>query len=105
MTFFPHLQKRIFNTPLMIDPAKLQIIMAALAPRFGLDDAELDAALGGAITASPYASGGSIDYSRMRRACCSRFDDLPKFNVEPNIPPSGTTSNTPPTVPSAVTLM
>lgn len=67
MTFFPHLQKRIFNTPLMIDPAKLQIIMAALAPRFGLDDAELDAALGDAGAPTHYASGGIIDYSTLRR--------------------------------------
>lgn len=65
MRFFPHLEKRIFNTPLMIDPAKLQIIMAALAPRFGLDDAELDAALGG--QGGPYAAGGVIDYARIRR--------------------------------------
>ena len=32
----PHLAQRLFNTPLAITPGKIEIIMAALADRFGL---------------------------------------------------------------------
>ncbi|KKL16393.1 hypothetical protein LCGC14_2496030, partial [marine sediment metagenome] len=64
-TFLDTAAQKAVNTPLMIDPAKLQIIMAALAPRFGLDDAELAAALGD--PGGPYATGGVIDYSKLRR--------------------------------------
>ncbi|MCB1765828.1 MAG: S49 family peptidase [Candidatus Competibacteraceae bacterium] len=34
----PHLAARIFNTPLLIHPAKLDAIVYGLGPRFGLDD-------------------------------------------------------------------
>lgn len=34
----PHLAARIFNTPLLIHPAKLDAIVHGLGPRFGLDD-------------------------------------------------------------------
>jgi len=33
---YPHLAQRLFNVPLAITPAKLEIVMAALADRFGL---------------------------------------------------------------------
>jgi hypothetical protein len=36
MTNYPHLATRLFNTPLAIAPGKIEIIMAALADRFGL---------------------------------------------------------------------
>lgn len=37
MTSHPHLAARIFNTPLLIHPAKLDAIVHGLGPRFGLD--------------------------------------------------------------------
>ena len=33
---FPHLAQRLFNTPVAIDPAKAEVIMAALADRLGV---------------------------------------------------------------------
>jgi ClpP class serine protease len=33
---YPHLATRLFNTPLAITPGKIEIIMAAVADRFGL---------------------------------------------------------------------
>lgn len=33
---YPHLAQRLFNTPLAITPGKVEIVMAALADRFGL---------------------------------------------------------------------
>lgn len=36
MNNYPHLAQRLFNTPLAITPGKIEIIMAALADRFGL---------------------------------------------------------------------
>jgi hypothetical protein len=33
---YPHLATRLFNTPLAITPGKIEIIMAALADRFGI---------------------------------------------------------------------
>lgn len=33
---YPHLAQRLFNVPLAITPDKLEIVMAALADRFGL---------------------------------------------------------------------
>jgi signal peptide peptidase SppA len=36
MTNYPHLAQRLFNTPLAITPGKVEIIMAALADRFGI---------------------------------------------------------------------
>ena len=84
MKFFPHLEKRIFNTPLMIDPAKLQIIMTALAPRFGLDDSELDAALGDAGAPARSASGGVINYSELRRHILP--DGRHHFTGAPEVP-------------------
>lgn len=36
MINYPHLAQRLFNTPLAITPGKIEIIMAALADRFGL---------------------------------------------------------------------
>lgn len=36
MTNYPHLAQRLFNTPLAITPGKMEVIMAALADRFGL---------------------------------------------------------------------
>lgn len=33
---YPHLATRLFNTPQAITPGKIEIIMAALADRFGL---------------------------------------------------------------------
>lgn len=38
MNLLPHLASRIFNTPLMIHPAKLDAILHGLGPRFGLPD-------------------------------------------------------------------
>ncbi|HOO18369.1 MAG TPA: S49 family peptidase, partial [Phycisphaerae bacterium] len=37
MTPLPHLAARIFDTPLLIAPQKLEVILAVLAPRLGLD--------------------------------------------------------------------
>jgi signal peptide peptidase SppA len=36
MTNLPHLAQRLFNTPLAIAPGKLEVVMAALADRFGI---------------------------------------------------------------------
>lgn len=36
MTNLPHLAQRLFNTPLAITPGKLEVVMAALADRFGV---------------------------------------------------------------------
>lgn len=36
MINYPHLAQRLFNTPLAITPGKIEVIMAALADRFGL---------------------------------------------------------------------
>lgn len=36
MPSYPHLAQRLFNTPLAIAPGKIEVIMAALADRFGL---------------------------------------------------------------------
>lgn len=36
MNNYPHLAQRLFNTPLAITPGKIEVIMAALADRFGL---------------------------------------------------------------------
>ncbi|CAE6858813.1 hypothetical protein R75461_07872 [Paraburkholderia nemoris] len=33
---YPHIATRLFNVPLAIKPGKIEIIMAALADRFGL---------------------------------------------------------------------
>ena len=33
----PNLATRVFDTPLLIAPQKLEVILAVLAPRFGLD--------------------------------------------------------------------
>ena len=37
MTLLPHLSARIFDTPLLIAPQKLEVILAVLAPRLGLE--------------------------------------------------------------------
>ncbi len=37
MTHLPHLAALIFDTPLLIAPQKLEVILAVLAPRFGLE--------------------------------------------------------------------
>lgn len=37
MSHLPHLATRIFDTPLLIAPQKLEVILGALGPRFGLD--------------------------------------------------------------------
>jgi len=37
MTLLPHLAARIFDTPLLIAPQKLEVILAVLAPRLGLE--------------------------------------------------------------------
>lgn len=47
MKSLQHLASQLFNTPLAIDPAKLEAILAAVGPRFGLDTAEFEAAAGG----------------------------------------------------------
>lgn len=36
MISYPHLAQRLFNVPLAIQPAKAEVVMAALADRFGL---------------------------------------------------------------------
>jgi ClpP class serine protease len=36
MINYPHLAQRLFNTPLAITPGKIEIIMAAMADRFGI---------------------------------------------------------------------
>ncbi len=33
----PHLATRVFDTPLLIAPQKLEVILRVLAPRFGLE--------------------------------------------------------------------
>ncbi len=38
MIRYPHIASRVFNTPLLIHPGKLDAIIAALAPRFGMGD-------------------------------------------------------------------
>lgn len=40
-----HLSTRIFDTPLMIEPRKLDVILHVLAPRLGIEAPEIDAAL------------------------------------------------------------
>jgi len=45
MTNLSHIASRVFNTPLMIDSKKLAAILAALAPRMGLEPPAVDAAL------------------------------------------------------------
>ena len=45
MTKLAHLAGRVFNTPLMIDSKKLTAILAALAPRLGVDPPDVEAAL------------------------------------------------------------
>lgn len=37
MTYLPHLATRIFDTPLLIAPQKLEVILAVVGPRIGLD--------------------------------------------------------------------
>ena len=37
MTHLPHIAARLFDCPLLIHPGKLHAIVAALAPRFGID--------------------------------------------------------------------
>lgn len=46
MTPLPHLATRIFDTPLLIAPQKLEVILAVLAPRIGLDIVTPAAAVG-----------------------------------------------------------
>ena len=41
----PHLATRIFDTPLLIAPQKLEVILAALAPRLGLEAPPISAAI------------------------------------------------------------
>ncbi len=36
MQRFPHLAQKLFNTPLMLHPQKAEVVMAALADRFGI---------------------------------------------------------------------
>ncbi len=45
MTTLPRIASRVFNTPLMIDSKKLAAILAALAPRLGLEPPAVEAAL------------------------------------------------------------
>ena len=45
MTKLSHLAARVFNTPLMIDSKKLTAILAALAPRLGVEPPDVEAAL------------------------------------------------------------
>ncbi len=46
MLHLPHLATRVFDTPLLIAPQKLEVILGALAPHFGLDIPAPVAALG-----------------------------------------------------------
>jgi signal peptide peptidase SppA len=41
----PHLATRIFDTPLLIAPQKLEVILAALAPRLGIEAPPISAAI------------------------------------------------------------
>ena len=51
----PHLATRVFDTPLLIAPQKLEVILAVLAPRFGLDPpAPVAAASGDKPVRKPY---------------------------------------------------
>lgn len=45
MTKLPYIASRVFNTPLMIDSKKLAAILAAIAPRLGIEPPVFDAAL------------------------------------------------------------
>ncbi|RLJ20790.1 peptidase s49 [bacterium endosymbiont of Escarpia laminata] len=38
---YPHIAERIFNTPLLVMPAKLDAIIAGLSPRFGISNPDL----------------------------------------------------------------
>ncbi|MBS1853897.1 MAG: S49 family peptidase [Acidobacteria bacterium] len=55
MTHLPHLATRVFDTPLLIAPQKLEIILGVLAPHLGLDVlAPAAAALGERPSRKPY---------------------------------------------------
>jgi capsid assembly protease len=56
MQSLPHLATRVFDTPLLIAPQKLDVILAVLAPRFGLDPppATVAAASGEKPVRKPY---------------------------------------------------
>lgn len=45
MQHLPHLATRVFDTPLLIAPQKLEVILGVLAPRLGVDAPELVAAV------------------------------------------------------------
>lgn len=45
MTTLPHIAARVFDTPLMIDSTKLNAVLAALAPRLGVEPPAADIAL------------------------------------------------------------
>ncbi len=54
---YPHLATRLFNTPLAITPGKVEIVMAALADRFGL--AKLFRPSGEVVTLGAFDLGDS----------------------------------------------
>ena len=57
----PHLAARIFGTPLLVQRAKLDLILAALGPRLGaLDRPEVEAALPAPRPAVPDAAGIAV---------------------------------------------
>ena len=61
MTTLPHLASRVFNTPLMIDSRKRAAILAALAPRLGMEPPPVEAALlAEQRSRKPYAVAGEV---------------------------------------------
>ncbi len=61
MTTLPHLASRVFNTPLMIDSRKRTAILAALAPRMGIEPPAVEAALlAEQRSRKPYAITGGV---------------------------------------------
>lgn len=67
MTGFPHLAQQIFNRPLAIRPEKAEIIMAALADRFGvarlrMPDGRIRAFDGEIVVAPEFLADGGAGY-------------------------------------------
>ena len=61
MTTLPHLASRVFNTPLMVDSRKRAAILAALAPRMGIEPPAVEAALlAEQRSRKPYAIAGGV---------------------------------------------
>ncbi len=77
MTTIPRIASRVFNTPLMIDSRKRAAILAALAPRLGIEPPVVDAALlAEERSRKPYAVAGEVAIIEVSGSLVNRASGL-----------------------------